>query len=129
MHLPPDEKAAHVGKAACIEATDVLGTAELATTTPATRAWRGGRLCCGLGCGYGRRVVGPCLSRCTRRWAGRVRQSKGQAIRLDPDSESESAPEEDACEAEKVAYLEGTTTKLLAGRECRDTARQREVKM
>ena len=66
-----------------------------------------------------------CCCCCTRRKA-----KAGQASRpLDPNSETKSEPEDERCEAEKVAYCDEAGVKVLAVQQCRDKARQAPVSL
>eukprot|EP00959_Pyramimonas_sp_CCMP1952_P095155 1989813-Pyramimonas_sp.AAC.1 len=46
---------------------------------------------------------------------------------MDPNSETESEPSVDVCQADQVAYLAEGSTEVLSAQCCRDTVRQSPV--
>eukprot|EP00959_Pyramimonas_sp_CCMP1952_P338943 7098132-Pyramimonas_sp.AAC.1 len=48
----------------------------------------------------------------------------GKAEEMDPNSETESEPSADVCQADQVAYITPDGTQVLSSKCCRDTARQ-----
>ena len=55
------------------------------------------------------------------------RQAPAKAEALDPNSETESEPSVDVCEASRIAYLTKGVAQVLCSKGCRDTARHELV--
>ena len=48
---------------------------------------------------------------------------------MDPNSETESEPSEDVCEADRIAFLATGGVQVLCAKGCRDSARKEPVTM
>jgi len=101
-----------------------INVADLARHCPWRRAWSGGQLLWSIMPRCPRRL--PCA--CSRGGRRRPPQVSGTlGTPLGPNSESESEPAEEACEADRIAYTEDGKVKVLSGGPCRDVARGEPV--